>query len=570
MLLISISIFLTGWSNPEEKKNALWVEEADLKTEAEDIIKRSKQNGINTIYLKVDTKKSPSAYKDFIHQASEANIDVHALGGKPSWALSSNKQALLDFSSWVENYNNEVNQNEQFTGIHLKIQPQLLEEWYTNAKTILKEWKGNIRLFNEDVKESNTLETSASIPFWLDEVKTPNQPDTTFNRWLISQFDHTTILAFRDTLEGQNGVVSLIEDELEIANELDKKIVVGITLENTGQDYVSFYEEGIGNMNMHLNILEHHLKEEPSYVGFAIDRYSHWTSLEDNTEEHADDPEETDESNESTNEKPESVKGTYIWHASNLIESPDEILEFAKEKNLNFLYTRLDRRKDFSAYKSFVERAHEAGIEVHAMGGHPNWALAKGEERLRMFIDYVTTYNNTVAEEQKFDGIHLDIEPYVLPEWSENKNGVLRTWKENIELFVDEVKKNSKLETSVDLAMWLDDHEVPGEENSSFSRWMINQLDHTTIMAFRDYAKGAGGILDVSKEEMEFATNLDKRIVISVEMKQNEAVEHISFHEEGEEKMEEALEQTEEQLQKKSSYKGYVIHAYDYWLNAKD
>lgn len=568
MLLISISIILTGWSNPEEKKNALWVEDTDLTSETEDIIKKSKQNEINTIYLKVDSKHSPSVYKNFIRKASEEEIDVHALGGKPSWALKANQQALLDFSHWVQNYNSEVNQNEQFAGIHLKIQPQLLEQWYTNAQTILKEWKGNIRTFTEDVHASKRLETSASIPFWLDEVKTPNKPETTFNKWLISQFDHTTILAFRDTLEGQNGVVSLIEDELNIANELGKKIVVGITLEDTGQDYVSFYEEGIGNLNMHLNILEHHLKEEPSYIGFAVDRYSHWSSLEKTTEEKTD--EETDESDESTNQNPSSVKGTYIWHASNLIESPDEILEFAKEKNLNFLYTRLDRRKDFSAYKSFVERAHKAGIEVHAMGGHPNWALAKGEERLKMFINYVTTYNNTVAEEQKFDGIHLDIEPYVLPEWSKDKNGVLRTWKDNIELFVDEVKKESELETSVDLAMWLDDHEIPGEEDSSFSRWMINQLDHTTLMAFRDYAKGSGGILDVSKEEMEFATNLDKPIIISVEMKQNESVEHISFHEEGEKEMEEALEQTEEELSQKSSYKGYVVHAYDYWLNAED
>lgn len=266
----------------------------------------------------------------------------------------------------------------------------------------------------------------------------------------------------------------------------------------------------------------------------------------------------------------EDIRGTYIWHAKNAIEEPEKILEFAKEKNINLLYTRLDRTQDYEVYNQFVEKAHEAGIEVHAMGGHPNWALEKGEKRLKMFTDYVTNYNKVVPPRQQFDGIHLDIEPYVLKNWDGEEQDVLSTWKQNIELFVNEVKKKSDLETSADLAFWLDKHDAPGEGDTSFSKWFIDTLDHTTIMAFRDVAEGSNGIIDVANKELSFAEELDKELVVSVEMKENQNVPHISFHEEGQEVMEEELDIVEDQLTDSPSYHGNAVHAYEYWGKAEE
>ncbi|QSS98860.1 S-layer homology domain-containing protein [Pontibacillus sp. ALD_SL1] len=266
----------------------------------------------------------------------------------------------------------------------------------------------------------------------------------------------------------------------------------------------------------------------------------------------------------------EDIRGTYIWHAENVIEEPNEILEFAKENDINLLYTRLDRTQDYTVYNEFLEKAHEAGIEVHAMGGHPNWALKEGEERLNMFIDYVTSYQKVVPPRQQFDGIHLDIEPYVLQNWDGNPEDILKTWKTNIQVFVDEVKKDSDLETSADLAIWLDDHKTPGQEDISFSKWFISKLDHTTLMAFRDSAEGSNGIIDVSKKEMEFAKELGKELLVSVEMKQIKENKHISFYEEGKQFMEEQLDETKSYFNDNPSYHGNAVHAYEYWKVANE
>ncbi|MFC0525129.1 hypothetical protein ACFFGV_16230 [Pontibacillus salicampi] len=563
LLMVSICTLLAGWSKPEEQQNALWVEDTDLSKESYRLLKKSSNNDISLIYLEINSERSASFYKDFVASAHEKGIEVHAYNGKPEWALKDQKQSVLDFSEWVMNYNNSVSEQQQMDGIHLKIQPHYLPEWYEDSESVIKQWQENVTAFQQNVKDTS-LETSATIPFWLDTIQTPGQSNQSFNTWMIEKFDHTTILAYRDTLEGGNGIVSLIEDELEIASNLNKKMIVGVTLQKGNENHVTFHEEGFHDMMMHLNVMDKHMKDIPSYIGHAIENYQHWTQLEGNPAS------EPPKEGETSPEDEEKYRGTYIWHAENLIEEPDKILSFAKEHDLNLIYARLDRQQDFAAYTDFVEKAHEQGIEVHAMGGHPTWALEKGKERLSMFIDYVTTYNKKVEKPQKFDGIHLDIEPYVLQEWYDDESKVMKSWRENISFYQKEVKANSNLKTGVDLAMWLDDHPISDDSDMSISKWMIDKVDHTTIMAFRDFAEGSGGIIDTTKEEVAFGDELGKELVIAVEMKENKNTPYISFYEEGKGVMEEELNIVDSRWRNNSSYLGHAVHSYDYWKEAKE
>ncbi|WP_205600688.1 S-layer homology domain-containing protein [Gracilibacillus sp. YIM 98692] len=265
--------------------------------------------------------------------------------------------------------------------------------------------------------------------------------------------------------------------------------------------------------------------------------------------------------------KEKKYRGTYIWEAETLINEKEKIIQFAKEENINLLYTRLDLTQPFSAYSDFVAEANQAGIEIHAMGGHPSWALKEEEARMLKLVDYVKEYNNTVDKNQQFTGIHLDVEPYVTPSWAENEQEVLSQWMNNIELFVKETKRESNLEASMDLAMWFDDTKTPGHPDTPFYQWVINQMDHTSIMAFRDQAKGSGGIIDMAQNEIDYAESTDKNMIISVEIKESKNNPHISFHEEGAAVMEEQLDIVDEELSSNAAYNGYIVHAYRYWKN---
>ena len=94
------------------------------------------------------------------------------------------------------------------------------------------------------------------------------------------------------------------------------------------------------------------------------------------------------------------------------------------------------------------------------------------------------------------------------------------------------IEKDSNLEASMDMAVWLDKYKVTGQD-MSLSKWMINRMDHVSLMAFRDATEGSNGIVAVAKEEIAFADELGKPIKISVEIKASHEGDHITFYEEG-------------------------------------
>lgn len=183
-------------------------------------------------------------------------------------------------------------------------------------------------------------------------------------------------------------------------------------------------------------------------------------------------------------------------------------------------------------------------------------------------IDYVKNYNAESEPDERFEGIHLDIEPYTLPEWENSRDTLLIEWAANITFFQEETKKDSDLETSADLAVWLDSFALPGKD-TSVAEFMIRTLDHVSLMAFRNNAEGSNGIAAVVSQEMEIADRLGKRLMISVEMKQNHEGPHISFYEKGAAEMELQLAKLPDLLAEHQAYQGNIVHAYDYWIEAK-
>lgn len=232
------------------------------------------------------------------------------------------------------------------------------------------------------------------------------------------------------------------------------------------------------------------------------------------------------------------------------------------------MYVRLDLDQPYSSYRSFVKRAKAQGIEIHAMGGHPIWGKKENRPRIKRLIDYVKNYNAESEPDERFEGIHLDIEPYTLPEWENSRDTLLTEWAANITFFQEETKKDSDLETSADLAVWLDSFALPGKD-TSVTEFMIRTLDHVSLMAFRNNAEGSNGIAAVVSQEMEIADRLGKRLMISVEMKQNHEGPHISFYEKGAEEMELQLAKLPDLLAEHQAYQGNIVHAYDYWIEAK-
>lgn len=575
---------LMGFSSPSGPVKATWVWQTELIEDGgKDLLDFAQNQGINLIYLQINRDMPASEYEAFIKIAHADNIAVHALGGDPGWAQTKHRDRLVGLVDWVNDYNNAEASDAQFDGIHLDIEPYVLPEWGTDPEGVIGTWINNIQAFLDAAHASGSkLDLGIDLPFWFDGYTVPGQGDEKLTEWFMKSFDHVTVLAYRNTVDSEHGIVELARDEMESAQRLGTKVLVAVnTKQMPGEEYTSFYGSGKSEMDQSLASLSGALESYTSYGGIAIHDFRNWENMPDGGEPGGTKPDpapnpdpepETPSDGQVPDPDPvdrdKQVRGTYVWEANQVMEHGQEIIEFAKEKKLNWLFVRLDLQQPVEAYRSFVKEASAAGIEVHAMGGHPIWALTESRPKMMKLVNYVKKYNQEVAGDERFHGIHLDIEPYVLPEWRKDPDHLLEEWTGNLSAFVQEIKKDSNLQASMDLAVWLDKYKVPGTDES-ISKWMIDKMDFVSLMAFRDTAGGTNGIAAVSKEEITFANELGKPILISVEMKDSGEGNHITFAEEGSAYMEEELAKLPGLLADSPSYSGNVVHAYDYWRTAK-
>lgn len=284
LLLMSLVIFLTGFSAEENELKATYLWQTTLiASEPDQILSFAKEQGVNLLYLKIDITRKAAYYQSFIKKANEAGVKVQALGGLASWGLEQNRYKILALVDWVIAYNQSVADAEKISGIHMDIEPYVMPEWKTAEQaSIIRQWMGNVEAYIDRAQLDPTLEIGCDIPFWLDKTYLPDDPPMTISQWLISKHDQIAVMAYRDRVDGSNSISSLIPQEMGWADQLGKKALIAVeTKESNEGNFVTFYEEGKTYMNAELSKLPALMSSHPSYVGTAIHSYEYWKPLRD-------------------------------------------------------------------------------------------------------------------------------------------------------------------------------------------------------------------------------------------------------------------------------------------------
>ncbi|MEK6991723.1 copper amine oxidase N-terminal domain-containing protein [Paenibacillus sp. FSL K6-1566] len=256
-------------------------------------------------------------------------------------------------------------------------------------------------------------------------------------------------------------------------------------------------------------------------------------------------------------------KGTWIWDSSILRQDQDKIIIFARTKGLTSIYLQIDRDIEPAVYESFIRKAKSAGIQVEALEGRPEWAYTSKQEDIQKFITWVKAYNSSVGPEARFSGLHLDIEPYALSEWSNDNKIILESWMDNMRL-IEKETKGSGLNIAVDVPFWLNTINVPGTDYS-MSAWLLEKFDSLVIMNYRNHALGSNGIVDNAQAILREASTLKKKVVVAVETLESTEGPRVSFHSMSSEVMERELQSAHNQLAHYASYAGFAIHDFKSW-----
>lgn len=259
-------------------------------------------------------------------------------------------------------------------------------------------------------------------------------------------------------------------------------------------------------------------------------------------------------------------KATWLWDASLIRSETEEIVAFSGREGITTIFLQIQQEVTDEEYRHFVAAAHQQGISVHALNGQPDWAYEEGRRKGMELLAWLEAYNRTAAPEEKFEGVQLDVEPYVLRRWGREQAQVVEEWSANMEVWVQEAKRQG-LTFSAAVPFWLDS--IPGPHSAdadSFSRWMIENTDAIAVMAYRDSGEQ---MYELSKEELEQADELGKSVWIGMELGDTKEGEHLTFFAKSEQEMEDEALRAAKLGSDHNSFAGLAVHHYQAWVHKR-
>ncbi len=232
----------------------------------------------------------------FIEYMTARGIAVHALYGEPALALKDNHRKVIDLVDAVCQYNASSGDKARFAGIHLDIEPYLLDEYKgINRDEVVVQYLDCLRKARLRMKKKDALLVlGVDIPFWFDK-RYPDGVSQNFIAYrgqvkdvakhVIDIADEVCVMAYRTEADGNDGAIEFAYDEVEYAGASGKCAYVALETfkdsEGAISDKISFSGKKRKDMSIVCNKLESAFSKEPGFAGIAIHHYETWRDILD-------------------------------------------------------------------------------------------------------------------------------------------------------------------------------------------------------------------------------------------------------------------------------------------------
>lgn len=221
--------------------NSLWVwHTSDLLAAGDEavdeLIELAQRVNVSRIYLQVpggfDEPAIQQAVQDVATHLASAGIRLLALDGAPEYALPSEHDDLLATVAKVIDYNAAVPPAARFVGVHLDVEPYLLDRWSDARREIVTGYLAMLDAVRE-LTAGGGLELDVAVPFWFDSVPVQRQRGERIERWsltdeVLARVDSIAVMDYRTEANGSNGVLALGAAEIAAAAEGGRDVWIGL------------------------------------------------------------------------------------------------------------------------------------------------------------------------------------------------------------------------------------------------------------------------------------------------------------------------------------------------------
>ncbi|MFJ3388637.1 amidase [Lysinibacillus sp. NPDC086135] len=229
---------------------------------------------VNKLYLQINSDIASNFYKSFIDKATAKGIKVYALDGSASWVSTEGYKMQDQLFDWLQTYNGNAAATEQFSGVHLDVEPYLNSGWSSNQAKTIESYQALLTRAKGDT-DRLLLPLEVDMPFWFDEITYKNQ---LLADWVIDQVESVSIMAYRDAAKD---IINIVEHEINYAKKVKKSIVIGVETGATDEgNTITFYDDGEAYMNKQLAQVHQYYANKKSYNGFAIHDVDSWMNMQ--------------------------------------------------------------------------------------------------------------------------------------------------------------------------------------------------------------------------------------------------------------------------------------------------
>lgn len=232
---------------------------------------------LNKVYLQIDRNISASIYQSFIEKSSAKGMEINALDGAPEWAAPKGYISQDHLMAWLSGYQEEASPQQEFSGVHLDVEPYLYSGWNSKRAATVKSYQA-LLLRAKNSTENLNLPLEADMPFWFDEISYNNiYGKGLLAEWVIAGTDGVTIMAYRDSAAL---ITDFVKKEIEWAGRYSKRLIVGVETGETSEgDTISFFEEGEIYMNEQLEIVKGYYENKAGFGGTAVHHVGSWMTI---------------------------------------------------------------------------------------------------------------------------------------------------------------------------------------------------------------------------------------------------------------------------------------------------